>query len=86
MVEVKLNYTPEEYSMLLDALNHSLILLRKTYTSAKIGCELPSEFYQKFDKMTLEEIEEYTTPRLQLMYDFYKQMVSLENERDAGVV
>ena len=81
MVEIKLNYTPEEYSMLLDALNHSLILLRKTYNSAKFGCELPHEFDQKFSKMSFDEIEAYINPRLQLMYDFYKQMITFEKEK-----
>ena len=84
MVEIKLNYTPEEYSMLLDALNHSLILLRKTYAGARIGCELPHEFDQKVGKLPHDDNEEYTIPRLQLMYDFYKQMLSFEH--DAGVV
>lgn len=38
-MEIKLNYTPEELSVLLDGLNNALISLDQNYNAIRLGTE-----------------------------------------------
>lgn len=38
-MEIKLNYTPEELSVLLDGLNNALISLKRNYSALILGIE-----------------------------------------------
>lgn len=84
MEEIKLNYTQEELSILLDALNHATIALGKIYAAARFSCEIPTVFEEKFKDMSFEEINEYTTTRFKSIQELYTYLLSFEN--NAGVV
>lgn len=78
MAEIKLHYTPEELSILLDALNHGCVALGKIYHSASLACAIPSEFEEKFGSMSFEEIEEYTKPRMNSLRELYNYLLTFE--------
>ena len=52
-MEIKLNYTPEELSTLLDGLNNALISLDQNYNAIRLGTEnvVPDEIR----KLSLDE-------------------------------
>lgn len=52
-MEIKLNYTPEELSILLDGLNNALISLDQNYNAIRLGAEnvVPDEIR----KLNLDE-------------------------------
>ena len=78
MAEIKLHYTPEELSVLLDVLNHSYIALRKVYGAARFGCDIPPEFEAKFNSLRFEEIDEYIQPRLRSLRELYEYLLTFE--------
>ena len=78
MAEITLHYTPEELKILLDALNHGCIALRKIYASACLGCEIPAEFEATFKSMTFEEIDEYTHLRFNGLRELYEYLLTFE--------
>ena len=78
-MEIKLDYTPDELSTLLDALNHGCIALGKIYSGAKLGCELPKEFENKFKSMSFEEIDDYVEPRIKSLRMLYDYLLTFEN-------
>ena len=78
MAEIVLHYTPEELSILLDGMNHAIVSLGKIYHSAKLGCELPKEFEQRFKDMSFEDIENYTKLRMASIQDLYKYLLTFE--------
>ena len=82
MKNLKLDYTEEQFSLLLDALNHSLLLLNYAYHSAKLGCNIPTtQLNQKFENMHYEDIIAYTNPRLEILYEFYINLLTLEDKK-----
>ena len=52
-MEIKLNYTPEELSVLLDGLNNALISLDQNYNAIRLGAE--NVVPDKIRKLNLDE-------------------------------
>lgn len=78
MAEITLHYTPEELSILLDALNHGCIALGKIYSGAQLGCEIPPEFEAKFKSMSFDEIDKYVRPRINSLRELYEYLLTFE--------
>lgn len=56
-MEIKLNYTPEELSVLLDGLNNALISLDQNYNAVRLGLEdiVPYKIRQlNLDEQTMQ--------------------------------
>lgn len=68
-MEIKLNYTPEELSVLLDGLNNALISLNQNYSAIRLGTEnvVPDEI----SKLNLdEETMQYRFAFVKGLYDY----------------
>jgi len=65
-MEIKLNYTPEELSVLLDGLNNALISLDQNYNAIRLGTEnvVPDEIR----KLNLDE------ETMQFRFAFVKEL------------
>ncbi len=77
-MEIKLNYTQDELHILLDALNHARVALGSIYASARLGCDLPFTFEEKFKKMSFNEIDEYTKVRSNSLRELYEYLLTFE--------
>ena len=68
-MEIKLNYTPEELSILLDGLNNALISLDQNYNAIRLGIDdvVPS----KLRKLTInEDTMKYRLNAIKELYDY----------------
>lgn len=73
-MEIKLNYTQEELSTLLDGLNNALISLNRDYGAIKLGIDdgVPS----KLRKLTINE--DTMKYRLNAIKDLYDYLLTYE--------
>lgn len=73
-MEIKLNYTPEELSVLLDGLNNALISLDRNYNAISLGVDdgVPS----KLRKLTINE--DTMKYRLNAIKDLYDYLLTYE--------
>ena len=68
-MEIKLNYTPEELSTLLDGLNNALISLDQNYNAIRLGAE--NVVPDKIRKLNLdEETMQYRFAFVKGLYDY----------------
>ena len=68
-MEIKLNYTPEELSTLLDGLNNALISLDRNYNAIRLGAE--NVVPDKIRKLNLdEETMQYRFAFVKGLYDY----------------
>ena len=68
-MEIKLNYTQEELSTLLDGLNNALISLDRNYNAIRLGVDdgVPS----KMRKLTInEDTMKYRLNAIKELYDY----------------
>lgn len=68
-MEIKLNYTQEELSTLLDGLNNALISLDRNYNAIRLGVDdgVPS----KLRKLTInEDTMKYRLNAIKELYDY----------------
>ena len=68
-MEIKLNYTPEELSTLLDGLNNALISLDRNYYAIRLGVDdsIPS----KLRELTInEDTMKYRLNAIKELYDY----------------
>lgn len=68
-MEIKLNYTPEELSTLLDGLNNALLSLDQNYNAIRLGIDdvVPS----KLRKLTInEDTMKYRLNAIKELYDY----------------
>ena len=79
-MEIKLNYTQEELSTLLDGLNNACIALRDVYAAGRLGCQVPSKFKPFFETKTFDEIEEETHLREDAVKQLYDFLLSYEQK------
>ena len=77
-MEIKLNYTKDELSLLLDGLNNAIIALQSVYKSAQLGCNIPPQFIPLFENKSFEEIDDIVESRLNAVSDLY--ILLLEQE------
>ena len=77
-MEIKLNYTPKELSIVLDGLNNSIIALGKIYHAGQLGCEVPLEFIPLFENKSFEEIDNLIELRLKALNQLYKHLLTYE--------
>ena len=77
-MEIKLNYTKDELSLLLDGLNNAIIALQSVYKSAQFGCDISSQFIPLFENKSFEEIDDIAESRLKAVNDLY--ILLLEQE------
>lgn len=68
-MEIKLNYTPEELSILLDGLNNALFSLFQNYSAIRLGTE--NVVPDKIRKLNLdEETMQYRFAFVKGLYDY----------------
>ena len=68
-MEIKLNYTQEELSTLLDGLNNALISLNQNYNAIRLGVE--GVVPDKIRKLNLnEETMQYRLAFVKELYDY----------------
>lgn len=79
-MEIKLNYTQEELSTLLDGLNNAYVALGNVYSAACLGCDIPNSFIPIFEHRSLEEIEEVTKLRYGAVRQLYNFLLSYEEK------
>ena len=77
-MEIKLNYTKDELSLLLDGLNNAIIALQSVYKSAQLGCDIPSQFTPLFKNKSFEEIDNIIEPRLSAVNHLYTILLEQE--------
>lgn len=79
-MEIKLNYTQEELSTLLDGLNNACMALANVYSAAYLGCDIPGSFIPMFEHRSPEEIEEVTKLRYGAVRQLYNFLLSYEEK------
>ena len=79
-IEIKLCYTPEELSILLDGLNNAYIALKDIYTAGKLGCQVPNKFRPFFETRTDSEIMRDTCSREKAIKQLYDFLLSYEQK------
>lgn len=79
-MEIKLNYTQEELSILLDGLNNACVALADVYSAAYLGCDIPGSFIPMFEHRSIEEIEEVTKLRYGAVRQLYNFLLSYEEK------
>lgn len=79
-MEIKLNYTQEELSALLDGLNNACVALGEVYAAGRLGCQVPSKFRPFFETKTVDEIIEETHLREDAVKQLYDFLLSYEQE------
>ena len=77
-MEIKLKYTKDELSLLLDGLNNAIIALQSVYKSAQFGCDIPSQFISLFENKSFEEIDDIVEPRLNAIKHLYTILLEQE--------
>ena len=79
-MEIKLNYTQEELSTLLDGLNNACIALGDVYAAGRLGCQVPSKFIPFFETRTFDEIMKETRLREDAVKRLYDFLLSYEQK------
>jgi len=79
-MEIKLNYTPEELSTLLDGLNNACVALGDVYAAGRLGCQIPSKFIPFFEERTDDEITKETHLREDAVKQLYNFLLSYEQK------
>lgn len=79
-MEIKLNYTPEELSTLLDGLNNACVALGDVYAAGRLGCQIPSKFIPFFEERTDDEIMKETRLREDAVKQLYNFLLSYEQK------
>ena len=79
-MEIKLKYTKDELSLLLDGLNNAIIALQSTYRSAQLGCDIPSQFIPLFENKSYEEIDNIVESRLSAINRLYTILLEQEEK------
>ena len=82
MVEIKIQYSQEQLSIILDALNNAIIALNDAYGAANLGCysSVPRKLRVAFERRSMEEIETVTSKRMDAIYTLYKDLLSFEEK------
>lgn len=76
---IKLDYSDEELTELISALNNAIVALNKIYGAARLGCEIPAEFEFLFKNKSFQEIDNFTDCRLGLLKNLYSKLIEYEN-------
>lgn len=79
-MEIKLNYTPEELSTLLDGLNNACVALADVYAAGRLDCQVPSKFIPFFETRTFDEIVKETRLREAAVKQLYDFLLSYEQK------
>ncbi len=79
-MEIKLNYTQEELSTLLDGLNNACIALGDVYAAGRLGCQIPNKFRPLFETRTFDEMMEETRLREDAVKQLYDFLLSYEQK------
>lgn len=76
---IELDYSDEELTELISALNNAIVALDKIYGAAKFGCGVPAEFDPLFKNKSFQEIDSFTEHRLSLLKNLYNKLIEYEN-------
>lgn len=76
-MEIKLNYTYDELTTLLDGLNNAILAVQEVYNALLLGCSMPKVF-NDFEKMSFEEIDRFVTIRKGALLDLYQHLLQYE--------
>ena len=78
-MKIKLDYSKEELSILLDGLNNAIIALQDVYGSAQFGCEVPKKFEKLFEDKSFEEIDKMRKDRISCLKHLYEYLLLYED-------
>lgn len=75
-MEIKLNYTPEELSVLLDGLNNALISLKRNYSALILGIEdgVPVDLIPLAKNIDINKLQN----REKILIDLYNFLLQYE--------
>lgn len=76
-MQIKLNYTYDELTTLLDGLNNAILAVQEIYGALQLGCAVPKVF-SEFEKKSFEEINELVTIRKGALLDLYQHLLQYE--------
>ena len=79
-MEIKLNYTQEELSTLLDALNNGYIALSDAFIAAMLGCDYPAKLRPLLEDKMPEEVREMAYLRLGVLRQLYEFLLAYEEK------
>ena len=81
-LDIKLQYTQQQLSTILDALNNAIISLQDVYSMAVLGFDssLPKKLRAMFTSKSFEEIETTTSARMDAIGTLYKDLLSFEEK------
>lgn len=79
-MEIKLNYTQEELSTLLDGLNNGYIALSDAFIAAMLGCDYPVKLRPLLEDKAPEEVREIAHLRLGALKQLYDFLLSYEQK------
>ncbi len=79
-MEIKLNYTQEELSTLLDALNNGYIALSDAFIAAMLACDYPAKLHPLLEDKTPGEVREMAHLRLGALKQLYELLLSYEEK------
>jgi len=80
--EIKIYYTEEQLSTILDALNNAIIALSDAYGAANLGCyeSVPRKLRAAFERKSTEEVKAVTSIRMDAIYTLYKDLLAFEEK------
>ena len=76
-MEIKLNYTDKELTILLDGLNNAIFAVQDVYAALELGCQVPSVF-NDLQKKSFEEINDLIAIRRKSLLDLYQTLLRYE--------
>ena len=77
-MEIKLNYTKEELTNLVNGLNNAILAISDIYAAAILGCEIPNKFNVLFVNKTPDEIIKMSNIRINALKQLYCLLESYE--------
>lgn len=78
-MEIKLNYTKEELTNLINGLNNAIIAIGDIYSAAILGCATPNKFNVLFDNKAPDEITAMADIRINALKQLYHLLEEYEN-------
>ena len=76
-MEIKLNYTDKELTILLDGLNNAILTVQDIYSALQLGCQIP-KIFSDFEQKSFEEIDDLVYNRIHALHNLYQTLLRYE--------
>lgn len=74
--EIKLYYSEEELSSIIDGLNNAIIAICNVYDAGKLGVDVPKQFSPLFNGRDFDEIDQIVSKRQEALFKLYRDLIS----------